>query len=197
MALQVFYQLTIFYDLNVTASHVPDKGKEPVRTASCSVLIGWQPTKLTHLVSSCFEVYKDCPRAFWLFQYTYAKIAQILREGVYACEFQIWTSSVLEMYGSPDGPHSWKRSNKVLKEGFKEQIHCWCSLIYCSSCHLTQSLVLTRRRYIGQLVMQYQRMHQKVKRVGMRGRDAHGRTSRASSQNDLKSVPQVGRTLER
>jgi hypothetical protein len=28
-------------------------------------------------------------------------------------------------------------------------------------------------------------------------RDAHGRTSRASGENDLKNVPKVGRKLER
>ena len=39
------------------------------------------------------------------------------------------------------------------------------------------------------LVMYYLEMHQEVERVGMHGRDAHGRTSRASGRNDLKIVP--------
>ena len=66
IALRVFFWLTVFYDLNVTVGHELDRGQKRVRTTSCSVLIGWQPTKLTHLVGCCFEVYKDCPRAFWL-----------------------------------------------------------------------------------------------------------------------------------
>ena len=48
-------------------SHVLDRGQTRIRTASCSVLTRWQPIKLTHLVGSCFEVYKDFPRAFWLY----------------------------------------------------------------------------------------------------------------------------------
>ena len=32
--------------------------------------------------------------------------------------------------------------------------------------------------------------------MGMRGCDAHGRTSRASSQIDLKHVPEVGKRLK-
>ena len=32
------------------AGHELDRGQERVRTASCSVLTGWQPTKLIHLV---------------------------------------------------------------------------------------------------------------------------------------------------
>jgi hypothetical protein len=54
MALRAFYWLTVFYDLNVLAGHELDRGQKCVRIVSCSVLIGWQPTKLTHLVGSCF-----------------------------------------------------------------------------------------------------------------------------------------------
>jgi hypothetical protein len=66
LALRVLYSLTIFYDLNVTAGHELDRGQNCVMTVSCNVLIGWQPTKLTHLVGSFFEVYKDFLRGFWL-----------------------------------------------------------------------------------------------------------------------------------
>ena len=41
----------------------------------------------------------------------------------------------------------------------------------------------------NQLVMYYLGMHYEVERVGMRGRDAHGRTSKASGHNELKIVP--------
>jgi hypothetical protein len=40
-----------------------------------------------------------------------------------------------------------------------------------------------------QLVMYYVEMHYEVKRVGMRGRDAHGRTSKASGHNEHKILP--------
>ena len=55
-----------FYDLNVPTGRELDIGQKNVTTPSCSVLSGWQPTKLTHLIGSYFEVYKDCPIAFWL-----------------------------------------------------------------------------------------------------------------------------------
>ena len=55
-----------FYDLSVLADHELDMGQKWAKIASYSVAIGYQATKLTHLVRSCFEVYKDSPRAFWL-----------------------------------------------------------------------------------------------------------------------------------
>ena len=67
MALRIFYWLTIFYDLSVPDCHELDRGQKHVKITSYNVLTWWQPTKLTHLVGSCFEVCKDCPRAFWLF----------------------------------------------------------------------------------------------------------------------------------
>jgi hypothetical protein len=63
------------YDLNLTVGYELDRGQKHVRGASYNVLVRWQLTRLTHLVGSCFGVYKDCPTAFWLCWYTYAKIA--------------------------------------------------------------------------------------------------------------------------
>ena len=66
MALRITYELIVFNDLGVLVGHELHIGQIHIKTASCSVLTRWQPTKLTYLVGSNFEVYKDCPRAFWL-----------------------------------------------------------------------------------------------------------------------------------
>ena len=51
---------------SVPICHQLDRGHKRVKTASCNVLPGWQPTKLIHLIGSCFEVHTDYPIAFWL-----------------------------------------------------------------------------------------------------------------------------------
>ena len=50
MELGIFYYLIVFYDLGVPSGHELDRFQERVKTTSCSVLTGWQLTKLIYLV---------------------------------------------------------------------------------------------------------------------------------------------------